>query len=108
MENKNKKRKIMEIMNLAFLVHQETEYCVFIDWSGHVNQLSISIRESIENYETHVADMKFYTWWQSNHKGVPYDELKAKEEVLKSILDTHHIPYDMCVKIAETTCSYSF
>lgn len=108
MKDRNKKFKIMEIMNLAFLVHQETEYCVFIDWSGHVDQLSISIRESVANYQTKVCELEFYTYWKLNQKNIPYDDLKAKKLVLESILDTHDIPYDMCERITETSYRYAF
>lgn len=100
----------MEIMNLAFLVDQETPYCVFIDWSGHVENLEISIRESKDRYTVKVAEMEFYTWWskRNKNKGVGYDALKAKKEVLESILEHHEIPYDMCEEIVEQSIRHSF
>ena len=98
----------MEIMNLAYIVDQETEYCVFINFSGHVQGLEVEIRESKSNWSTKVAEMDFYAFWNEKYKDIPYDDLKAKKLVLESILENHDIPYDMCVRIAETTYKHTF
>ena len=57
----DKEKVIQEIMNLAFLVNQRTERCVFIRFSGHVDGLEIDVRKSKENYNTEYCDTESYT-----------------------------------------------
>lgn len=42
---------IGEISSLAFMVNTFTNYCIFIDFSGHVDWFSISVSEGKERYK---------------------------------------------------------
>ena len=41
-----------EVMSLAYLVNQNTDYCIFVSYSGHVNLLEVSIFPSKEEYQS--------------------------------------------------------
>lgn len=50
----------VKAMALAQLVYTKTDYCVFINMSGHVGQLEISIRKNCEEYSKVVAEDEAY------------------------------------------------
>lgn len=49
---------IEKILKLAMEVQKETDFCVFIDMSGHVNWLKVSIKESKKKYGEDVIDLE--------------------------------------------------
>jgi hypothetical protein len=53
--------KIQELIGLAMKVQETTEYCVFIRFSGHINNLEIEIRKSKKAYQTRIIDSEFET-----------------------------------------------
>jgi hypothetical protein len=55
-----KQKLISEIMQLAMAINFQTDYCVFVDFSGHVDELSIRIVESKENYKERVCASSTY------------------------------------------------
>lgn len=58
----NKQSKLIaEIFLLAMRVQSETNYCVFIDYSGHVETMKIRIRRSKKKYHDTVAECEFNT-----------------------------------------------
>lgn len=59
-ESTEKERVVQEIMNLAFLINQRTEMCVFIRFSGHVGGLDIDISESKNNYTRSICESDRY------------------------------------------------
>jgi hypothetical protein len=42
---------ILEIIGLSILINENTELCVFADYSGHVNKLDISVHPNKESYD---------------------------------------------------------
>lgn len=108
-QQEERERLIMEIMCLAFRFHQESGYCVFIDFSGHVDQLSISIRESQSNYQTNVADSSFYTVpFRHEESQDPNSWLKYKRNVLLVILEQGEIDTSMCEEVVTQIINYEF
>lgn len=105
---------ILEIMALAYLVNEHTEYCVFINYFGHVDSLDIKIRESKERYNSEVCETAFKTHFRNlcdlqketeeNHLAW----LKAKKETLKDILDYREIDYSEMTEHIKAYASYSF
>lgn len=88
---------IITIMHLAYLVHSRTNYCVFINFSGHVNNLEVSIRKSRAEWQTKVLKTEFYTEYiRLSRSGDPLALLNAKIAILKRILDEGNIPYEEC------------
>lgn len=86
---------ILKIMHLAYLVHVETDYCVFIDFSGHVDSLQISIRESVAAWEVDVLETEFDTAFQDTcESGEHHVYLKAKIQILEQILAGQEIAYE--------------
>lgn len=58
---KKESRKLQELIGLAMRVNVETNYCVFVRFSGHVNVIDIDVRESKEHYQNDVVSGSFYT-----------------------------------------------
>lgn len=80
---------IAEIMLLSYWVNSATEYCVFAEFSGHVDSFSVKIAPTKERYNEEVASTDFYTRHAGDqpHKIVEVDWLKGKRDHLKSLLD---------------------
>jgi len=99
---------------LAALINNKTTYCVFFSYSGHVFNVSMSIRASKENYSKDIADSEFCTWppglrqkWlqcaDSDHLTKTRDRMKVILEVGE--VDTSKLDFE---DITEVTRYYSF
>lgn len=53
---KSKQELLGEILYLSIESQYSTERCVFVEFSGHIDKLTISIRESPTNYSVKVAE----------------------------------------------------
>lgn len=88
---------ILDIMRLAYLVQELTEYCVFIRYSGHVDQLQIQICKSKIGWEETVMESEFataYKSWRDKDEDPMKAELLSRREVLEQILEDGSIDYD--------------
>ncbi|MCU4900763.1 hypothetical protein OB975_25255 [Bacillus cereus] len=61
---------ILKIVSLALRVNTETEYCVFVDLSGHVGSVSVDISSSKKDYQEKI----FYSDFMH------YNELDSSED----------------------------
>jgi len=99
---------VIEIMVLGFLVNQNTDFCTFVDFSGHVNHLRIDIRKSKSLYTEELCDTQFYIDKLDEYeKQDDLKWLKVKRDHLKSILDTNDIPYEE-LTVKHTNYVYEF
>lgn len=104
-----RQRLIVEVMTLAFAVHENTDYCIFIDFSGHVNSFSISIRESKERWQNKVCETELATVIGEYQSAGDVDSyLKAAKDVLTQILKDGEIPYEMLTRHVDTVYHYTF
>jgi hypothetical protein len=56
----NEKQKLTsEIMTLAYMVNETTEYCTFLRFSGHVNNVEITIAKSRKDYLDKIVTSDF-------------------------------------------------
>lgn len=78
-------QKVTELIMLATLINEQTEYCTFVDFSGHVNKFYFSLREGKEEYETKLFDSNFYLKELTEER---YQEIKSK---FIEILETKEI-----------------
>lgn len=92
---------IAELMRLAFMVHQKTDFCVFINFAGHVQLVDINIRKSTDNWDAKVADCKFYI-------NTDCEDIKSKIAIMDYILKHNEIPAEMCDKIRSKEYIYLF
>lgn len=97
-------KQLTELMYLAMLVHEHTDYCVFIDYSGHIDKLGIQIRKSQEEYNVRIADAGMYA------KGELFTTKRYEDvkKVLTDILDNGEIDYDLCEVEEIITHEYHF
>ena len=81
---------LMEIIGLAILVNENTELCVFVDFSGHVKSIDVRIFPS--KSEEHTQGEKLYSassyyeeesWME---EGSALANLQAIKEVLSGYL----------------------
>jgi len=104
-----KLKLVLEIMALAVLVDQQTKYCVFCDYAGHVELLNVSIRENKKKYYNKIAESSTYRIFKDyNEKGDPNAFLKSRRDVLREILETHDIPYHEMTEHVEEIRNYKF
>ena len=99
-----------EIFALALLVNEETDYCVFVDFSGHVDSIEVRFAESKQNYNKKIfgTDVKtnFLKRYEKNKKdNLAY--LKSQRDVMKRVLDEGEIPYEELTEHIEKIVSYS-
>jgi len=88
---------VVKVLYLAYLVNARTEFCVFASFFGHVDQLSIRVAASKENYQAEVMRSETslrYGQYRRDGETSLVAELKAKVGVLEQILQTHEIPYE--------------
>lgn len=52
--------KLAEACYLCVMVNNHTNYCVFLNLSGHVSQISFSVRESKTAYQRVLVEDEFY------------------------------------------------
>lgn len=98
----------LEIISLAYAVDRMTRYAVFIDYSGHVERLSIKIVESKDRWESEVASTDFYARrrWRKEDGDIPY--LEAKRDHLRHILDFNDVNLNAMEERVERVVSYAF
>lgn len=113
MEEEKRIKLILEIFTLAYLVQSQTQFCVFIEYSGHVDSFYIDIRESKENWNQRVCATEFETMFQNrfqsgNKERNEEEWLKCKRDILKSILENHEIPYSEMTTHTETVYRHTF
>lgn len=104
-------RLVIRIMRLAYLVNQNTDYCVFINFSGHVNSLHVTIAESKKRYDHDVLVSEFstcYKIWRDKNAPPLIAELKARMDVLERILTEREIPFEELNYEEEYNRLYSF
>lgn len=104
-------RLVIKILHLAYLVNRMTDYCVFINFSGHVNSLGIDIAESKKEWMTNVLQVEFstcYKAWRDKNAPPLIAELEARAEILEHILTDHEIPFDDMNYEEEYSRIYSF
>ncbi len=100
---------VIRAMALAHMVNQYTSYCVFINYSGHVQSIDITIGQSKKNYLEYVLQTEFYTAYKEHAgRGNSEAELQAKIEILTRILRENDIPFDDCQYTEELVREYTF
>jgi hypothetical protein len=81
----NQKQKLTsEIMTLAYMVNEVTDYCTFVRFSGHVNHVEITIAKSRKDYLNQIATSEF----KPNGK---VERLQSAKETLLNILKDKNI-----------------
>lgn len=103
-----RQRLIIEIMGLAYLVQSNTDHAVFIDYSGHVDQLSIKIVESPDRWNEEIASSQFYTQRREKFGHEAMGGLKAKKDHLVSILEGCGVDTSMMEETVSYVYEYSF
>src|SRR5690348_14820637 len=78
---------LAEIFLLAFKINSETQYCVFVRYSGHVDNLSIEVRESKKRYNERVCDSETNIARSEN----PIKRLEKVITTLRGILESKEV-----------------
>jgi hypothetical protein len=81
-----KQKLIAELIQLAMAINYQTDYCVFVDFAGHVDWLNIKIAESKENYNEHVCTSRIVL-----KRDNAIERLTAAKSTLIEILETQDI-----------------
>lgn len=81
------KDRIPEILAVAYRIHNETDFCVFIRFSGHVNHLEIEIDKSIKNYDTTIVKFSCVTFQGRGMYKRQKKNAKREIETLKRLKD---------------------
>lgn len=102
-----RQKLILKIMHLAYLVHEYTDYCVFIRFSGHVDDLAIDIRQSKKEWRVEAIKSEMETAY-SKLKGNNSMYLYAKIQVLEDILVYDEIDYEEMDYEEECIRHYTF
>ncbi|MEC9268529.1 MAG: hypothetical protein VX464_20890 [Pseudomonadota bacterium] len=101
---------ILEILALAYAVDRLTDFCVFIDYFGHVGSIDIEIAESKTRWQRKIATTEFYTdgRYQEDKDAPGMGWLAAKRDHLKQILDDHDIDVSEMTEHVEQTVQHWF
>lgn len=83
-----------EIQALSYMVNAFTNYCVFVNFSGHVNSIQVRIAESKENYHENLANTDLYLESKYQKPEVTIERLNTLKSNLKKILRKNKIDYN--------------
>lgn len=101
--------KLLNKINaLALLINNRTKYCVFVRYSGHVDNIDISISESKSYYNNKVAEaiIELYpSGWGNKTLVERYEEVI---ETLEHFLQDDKIPYDYLHEVERIEYDYKF
>ncbi|WP_040981025.1 hypothetical protein [Oceanobacillus jeddahense] len=92
----DEKSKLMaEITLLAMKLQNETDYAVFVNLSGHVDKMEISICRSKKNYSNEIANCEFYV-----NKDYSFKRMQEVKEILLAFIeekkvDVSQLNYDI-------------
>lgn len=98
-ETNLKERLITDILSLGVQAHYRTERCVFVEFSGHVDYLFVSIRENVDEYKEELASTTIlvepYDYMTSTERdefeqGI-IDKLKETKRHLEVLIETGDI-----------------
>lgn len=98
---------VLEIMMLGFAIDRHTPYCVFVDYSGHVENLRVEIRKSKEQYTVDVVLTEMYIEGEYA-TGDPLAYYKKKRDILKGILEAGEVDTSAFEEIRSTVIDYAF
>ena len=97
-----------EIALLAAKVNNETDFCVFFDYSGHVNHIRIKICKSKERYNDELVASEFGVLIPEEKEGEGYQfhsykytdlqDMKKKKAFMVYLLENHDIPYHSAIR----------
>lgn len=111
-QKKERQRLFVRMLGLAYMIQLETSYCVFIDYSGHVDTLEVDIRESKKNWQQKVASCNIYTsekYEEFQKSGEdPNFWVKEKVRILEEILESGEVDTSGMREEVETICHHYF
>ncbi len=97
---------VIRAMALAHMVNAHTEFCVFVNYHGHVCSMDIRIAPSKARYNEMALQSEITTAYKT-YSGSDA-EIKATIEVLKRILQEQEIPFDDLEYTEELVREYTF
>jgi len=90
-----KQQLVLRIMRLAYLVHENTSYCAFIRYSGHVDELQVEIRRSKDIWQEKLFQVELVDHYtERKNEGSRYPQLDATVALLENILRDGRIDFD--------------
>lgn len=98
-----------EIFVLALLINERTDYCVFINYAGHVDSIGIRMSESKKNYNEEIFETEIKTNFlkrRDENSDDLLNFLKSQRDVMKRILEENDLPYDELEEYIEQKISY--
>lgn len=99
-----------EMFVLALLINEETDYCVFVSYSGHVDSIDFTLAESKQMYNSKIFETERRTNFRKRYEENKEDELaylKAQRDVLKQILENNELPYEELERHIEEVVTYT-
>lgn len=88
-EPPTKEQLIADILQTAIKAQYATERCIFAEFSGHVNQLQISIRKDRKNYSEIIAEKTIYLRLYNEDSATDEQKQAFEENLLQQLAETH-------------------
>lgn len=73
---------IEELTKLAVRVNDETDYCVFVRLSGHVDWFGVEVKRSKQAFNEELATFEFRKWGEK----CVFDEFESCRQILNRAL----------------------
>jgi len=106
-EDKVRYHKVVsELMYLAVMVNLHTDYCVFLDYSGHVYGLTVRITPTKEDFNTVLAEDDFQLKPFVSGDGIAW--LERKRDILVQLLEGTEVQDLGLEAIHEVITKYAF
>lgn len=86
-----------EISTLVYMVNTYTQYCAFINFSGHVDRIEVSIRKSREEYKTELINEGTYLDFtlENDRKRLVGIKTELRKILRKNRIDYSRLGYEI-------------
>lgn len=85
------KDKVSQVLDLAMRINLETDLCSFVEVSGHVDQIKISVRQGKDDFNKRIHSVELrYRPWSSYEKEEEFCE-KFNKDLDLAIKDLQNI-----------------
>ena len=101
-----------KLASLSLVVNLYTDYCVFFNYSGHVNGVDLHITPTKNDYNNRIARSEFHAKWPELGRDVYGDDrlsdMKERVAIMERILSDAKIPTDMMSEVENITITHEF
>lgn len=100
---------IGEVLSLAVLVNNKTDFCAFANFYGNVDAFELQIALEKKNWQKKAISVDLGTKFGTNgYSGIDPDKLEKAKNLLQHMLDQNEIPFDAMQAIPKAQIDWEY